>query len=176
MQCASVRAFVPPRHAYLHFSLCRKRCHYCAFNTTVTEGSWRGRWASKVVQSMPAFTAPPTFDTVYFGGGTPSLLAPAEVRAVLDALPLAADAEVTLELNPSRPPSLHDMRAAGVNRLRQACMRIDRYRCSLRPSVWACSRLTTLRCGSWAVSTLRKTRCARWSRPRACSATACRAT
>jgi coproporphyrinogen III oxidase-like Fe-S oxidoreductase len=71
-----------------------------------------------VVKSLPCFTAPPTFDTVYFGGGTPSLLKPDEVASVLGALSLAPNAEVTFEVNPTDAINLPELRAAGVNRIR----------------------------------------------------------
>ncbi len=105
---------------YVHHPWCRLHCPYCAFTVFTGQASW-DRWAEGVCAEWalrrPEF--PGAADSVYLGGGTPSL-APVEVLArVLDALPRAPDAELTIEVNPGdvAPERLAAWRALGVHRL-----------------------------------------------------------
>jgi oxygen-independent coproporphyrinogen-3 oxidase len=109
---------------YLHIPFCRKACTYCDFHFST--GS---RLKQRVLEAMlreldlraPAVQGPA--DTVYFGGGTPSLLTPAEIGAFLSALRqgpgIAAGAEVTLEANPDdiTAETLAAWRDIGITRL-----------------------------------------------------------
>ena len=95
-----------PAGVYVHLPYCASRCGYCAFVVT-TDGSSRDRYLDAVEREgalLAAETDGVAFDTLYLGGGTPSLLPPAAVGRVTGALrtmfPLAAGAEVTLEANP----------------------------------------------------------------------------
>ncbi|HEX9798757.1 MAG TPA: radical SAM family heme chaperone HemW [Thermoanaerobaculia bacterium] len=110
---------------YVHVPFCRTRCRYCDFYRV---GEHRGRMDRFVAALGCEIDGSPELDgarveTVFFGGGTPSLLAPAEIGAILARLArrcrLAADAEVTAEANPSDLDlaTLRALRAAGVNRL-----------------------------------------------------------
>jgi oxygen-independent coproporphyrinogen-3 oxidase len=123
---------------YLHVPFCVQRCHYCSFNTApLTEPALTGQWVAAVrveielLAALPLNAGRPPLTSVFFGGGTPSLLAPAEVAAVLDALArgfrLAAGAEVTLEANPEglTVARLAGYRAAGVNRLSLGVQSLD---------------------------------------------------
>ena len=104
---------------YVHVPFCASRCGYCDFNTY----TWRApfarpalaelRLAQRVLGGLPAA------DTVFFGGGTPSLLTAAELAEVLAGIPLAPDAEVTLEANPESVDArfFAELRAAGFNRV-----------------------------------------------------------
>ncbi len=122
-----------PRHLYIHFPLCARRCPYCAFNvTTRNDAAWRRPFAATVLDSLPALFGSdgsplPVFDTVYLGGGTPSLMEPGEVARILSGVQLAPDAEVTLELNPSNVnvQRMRDFAAAGVNRLSVGVQALD---------------------------------------------------
>jgi putative oxygen-independent coproporphyrinogen III oxidase len=111
----------PPLGIYVHVPFCAVRCGYCDFNTYVsTQG--RDGFAGAVGQELgfarrelgdrPA-------DTVFIGGGTPSLLEPGELREVLGAIELAPGAEVTSEANPESATRewLEGAREAGVNRI-----------------------------------------------------------
>lgn len=117
--------------AYVHVPFCATRCGYCDFNTyTATElggGASQAEWAATAAAEI-ALTrqAQPTgrqLQTVFFGGGTPTLLPSADLVAVLDVLAreygLAPDAEVTTEANPDSvtPASLAELRAGGFNRI-----------------------------------------------------------
>ncbi len=116
---------------YVHVPFCATRCGYCDF-TTYTAGELRGyarsAWAASAVAEvgLAARTLGPDagpVGTVFFGGGTPTLLPPTDLLAVLgeiDArLGLAPGAEVTVEANPDAvdPASLAALRAGGVTRL-----------------------------------------------------------
>jgi oxygen-independent coproporphyrinogen-3 oxidase len=110
---------------YLHVPFCRTRCRYCDFYKVGENRGRMDRWRSALLAEIEGWAslAGRRVETVFFGGGTPSLLEPEEVGRILDRLALrfdlAADAEVTAEANPSDldPSRLAGLRAAGVNRL-----------------------------------------------------------
>jgi oxygen-independent coproporphyrinogen-3 oxidase len=121
---------VPPLGLYVHVPFCSAICGYCNFNRGLFDGALKRRFVDAVRAEIRA--APARFgstgpraqaDTIFFGGGTPSLLEVGEVAAILDAcrgaFDVAPDAEITLEANPESAagPFLRGIRAAGVNRL-----------------------------------------------------------
>ncbi|NOY05215.1 MAG: radical SAM family heme chaperone HemW [Chlorobi bacterium] len=111
---------------YLHIPYCESKCVYCDFYS-VAEGEYRDEFVSVLTEeiSCRAKEAPrdAVFRSVYFGGGTPSLLSPEEIRSILDTLrecfELDESAEVSMECNPGTvtAESLAGYRACGVNRL-----------------------------------------------------------
>jgi oxygen-independent coproporphyrinogen-3 oxidase len=109
---------------YVHIPFCQAICNYCNFNRGLHDASLRARYVDALVADIRR-AADPTIDadTIFFGGGTPSLLDPAEVARIVeacrDSFHLAAGAEITLEANPesSTAAALDGFRAAGVNRL-----------------------------------------------------------
>ncbi|HEX8071926.1 MAG TPA: radical SAM family heme chaperone HemW [Pyrinomonadaceae bacterium] len=109
---------------YIHVPFCRARCSYCDFATGTYQEAAAVRYVSALVAEIEAFerAARPVVDTIYFGGGTPSLLTPTQIDTILAAVRqrfrVHTDAEVTLELNPGTvtPDSLRGYAAAGVNR------------------------------------------------------------
>ncbi len=112
---------------YIHIPFCRSRCSYCDFNTYAGQEGLIGRYVEALKEELRrvAGAAPRALPvhTVYFGGGTPSLLAAKQVAEVLETVArrfsLAAGAEISLEANPGTvsPRWLREIRAAGVNRL-----------------------------------------------------------
>jgi oxygen-independent coproporphyrinogen-3 oxidase len=115
---------------YVHVPFCAAICPYCNFSRGLLDDGLKRRYVSAVVAEIrraPARRWPgrhrPAADTVFFGGGTPSLLDPAEIASILDAcretFGVGADAEVTVEANPETvtAASLAAYRHAGVNRL-----------------------------------------------------------
>jgi putative oxygen-independent coproporphyrinogen III oxidase len=117
------------RGLYVHFPWCLAKCPYCDFAVTVAKQIPGHRYRAALLQELalrvearPAWGGAP-LDSVYLGGGTPSLWAPAEVEGLLEGvqrlLPLRPGAEVTLEANPEALEArrLEGFRAAGVNRL-----------------------------------------------------------
>jgi oxygen-independent coproporphyrinogen III oxidase len=110
---------------YIHIPFCRARCSYCDFATGQYEGALADayvRAAAREVESFRVEEERARVDTVYFGGGTPSLLTPSQVEHLLAAVRrrfhVEDDAEVTMEMNPGTlsPEVLRAFRAAGVNR------------------------------------------------------------
>ncbi len=93
---------------YLHVPFCSAVCPYCDFSVMRLVAQARDRFVDRLVAELPLAAAhwsdPLPFDTVYFGGGTPSLLPAADLARVLDAcrerLPIAAEARIYLEANP----------------------------------------------------------------------------
>lgn len=92
---------------YVHFPYCLSKCPYCDFASTAAKQVPEARYAAAVLRELDARAADVegrTVDAVFFGGGTPSLWAPAHVAAVLGGvssrLRLAPGCEVTLEANP----------------------------------------------------------------------------
>jgi putative oxygen-independent coproporphyrinogen III oxidase len=110
-----------PLGIYVHVPFCAVRCGYCDFNTYVsTQGrnGFAGAIATELEQARAQLGDRPA-DTVFIGGGTPSLLDPAELKTILDAIDLAPGVEVTSEANPESATSawLQGAREAGVNRI-----------------------------------------------------------
>ena len=111
---------------YIHWPWCQSKCPYCDFNSHVAAFIDQDRWAAAYVseiERMAALTGPRVLNSVFFGGGTPSLMAPETVDAVLSAVrrawPLANDLEVTLEANPGSVEAgrFRGYAQAGVNRV-----------------------------------------------------------
>lgn len=113
-----------PAGIYVHIPFCAAICNYCNFNRGLHDDGLRQRYVEALIADIRSF-ADPTIqaDTIFFGGGTPSLLDPGELRRIIDAcrdsFTLAADAEITMEANPesSSLERLERFRAAGANRL-----------------------------------------------------------
>ena len=117
---------------YVHVPFCTVRCGYCDFNTYTAEelgpGVSRASFAATAIEEVRLARRvlgerDVPVSTVFFGGGTPTLLGPADLGAVLDAVAgefgLAVGAEVTTESNPDsvRPGDLEKLVAAGLNRI-----------------------------------------------------------
>ncbi len=115
---------VPGFGIYLHWPFCRTKCPYCDFNVHIRERVDDGCWAALLATELAHFRArigPTAVTSIYFGGGTPSLMAPAAVGALIEKIaatwPQAGDVEISLEANPNDWPNFEDYRAAGVTRL-----------------------------------------------------------
>lgn len=118
---------------YIHVAFCKTKCFYCDFNTyagleRLIEPYARALEAeiAGLPQQLPGVAAPPSerfrIGSIFFGGGTPSLLAPGYLEGILGAArvwPIADDAEITLEANPDdlHLAYLQALRALGINRL-----------------------------------------------------------
>lgn len=108
---------------YLHIPFCIQKCRYCDFYS-ITNRHLEKEFVSALVQEIKqADKGDLIFDTLYIGGGTPSVLAPTAIVRLIEAVhqtfSLPADAEITLEVNPGTvtPAHLRLYRRAGVNRL-----------------------------------------------------------
>src|SRR5690242_1601754 len=113
---------------YVHWPFCAAKCPYCDFNSHVRQSYDEAAWIDGIVRELEWVanaqgTNRPIVETVFFGGGTPSLMQGASVGRVLDTIAklwrTANDVEVTLESNPASADAtrFRDYRVAGVNRL-----------------------------------------------------------
>jgi oxygen-independent coproporphyrinogen-3 oxidase len=117
-----------PFGIYVHVPFCLTRCGYCDFNTYTDLGGLQSTFAQTAIREVRLAQRvlgerAPLVDTVFVGGGTPTLLPPAELGAILQAVDqafgLAPDAEVTTEANPDSVDlaSLQQLRETGFNRI-----------------------------------------------------------
>lgn len=113
---------------YIHIPFCRKACHYCNFHfsTSLHQKPALVNAIAKEITAMPlpaGVIAERNISTIYFGGGTPSILETTELQQLLSALSdsfnIAQDAEITLEANPDdiNPVKLESWKLLGINRL-----------------------------------------------------------
>jgi len=126
---APARTDDPARPAfgvYVHWPFCESKCPYCDFNSHVADAVDQDRWARALVADLAHYAADTrdrVVTSVFFGGGTPSLMRPATVAAVIAGIrrlwPCVDGMEVSLEANPSSAEvaAFPDLRAAGVTRL-----------------------------------------------------------
>ena len=119
---------------YVHWPFCAAKCPYCDFNSHVRRQIEETRYARALateIAHMAALSPGRTVSSVFFGGGTPSLMSPATVEAALDAIAahwaVSPDVEVTLEANPSSVEAdrFRGYRAAGVNRVSLGVQALD---------------------------------------------------
>lgn len=110
---------------YLHTPFCKKRCHYCNFYSS-TVLAYKPEFLQALLQEMEwqkHYLGGGAVQSIYLGGGTPSLLSAAELETVFERLysifPVSSDAEITLEANPDdlTEAYLHSLRHLPINRL-----------------------------------------------------------
>uniref|UniRef100_UPI003F68B17B radical SAM protein n=1 Tax=Sphingomonas bacterium TaxID=1895847 RepID=UPI003F68B17B len=115
-----------PLALYIHWPFCVSRCPYCDFNSHVRAAVDQDAWRDALLADLAheaSLTPGRALTSVFFGGGTPSLMPPATVAALLGAAAwhwgFAAGIEITLEANPSSVEAARfaDLAAAGVNRV-----------------------------------------------------------
>ena len=124
-----------PFGVYVHWPFCRAKCPYCDFNSHVRHGGIdEGRFLTAYLTELSHFAALApgrAVSSIFFGGGTPSLMRPDSVAAIIDAIAehwdIAKDAEITLEANPTsvEAENFAGYRAAGVNRLSLGVQALD---------------------------------------------------
>ncbi len=108
---------------YLHIPFCAAICNYCNFTRGLLEDALKTQFVAALEADIRRHAEAVRVDSIFFGGGTPSLLTPAEVTRILAAcrasFDLAPGAEITMEANPesATDDALHGYRRAGVNRL-----------------------------------------------------------
>jgi len=119
---------------YVHWPFCISKCPYCDFNSHVRESIDQAAWRDALLRDLAweaeAFPGR-GLASIFFGGGTPSLMEPATVAALIEAADrhwgLAPDVEITLEANPSSVEASRfaDLAAAGVNRVSLGLQSLD---------------------------------------------------
>ncbi len=108
---------------YVHVPFCSAICNYCNFNRGLFDAGLKEQYVAALLREIASQADGAPADTIYFGGGTPSLLEPGEVEAIVAAcrraFSVSVDAEITLEANPETvtPERLAAFLGAGVNRL-----------------------------------------------------------
>ncbi len=119
----------PVRGIYIHVPFCVRKCSYCDFYSLATSSRATGEFLALLVKEMDLFRerfpedAAAAADTVYFGGGTPTVIAPGDLCRLLaeirNRFPVMPGAEVTIEANPGtvRAQGLRTLRTGGFNRL-----------------------------------------------------------
>ncbi len=120
---------------YVHWPFCAAKCPYCDFNSHVRAAIDAMAYAQALVRELETIAArldePPALDSVFFGGGTPSLMPGAAVEAVVDAAQrlfgFAPGVEITLEANPTSVDAgrFADYAQAGVNRVSMGVQALD---------------------------------------------------
>jgi oxygen-independent coproporphyrinogen-3 oxidase len=119
---------------YVHWPFCLSKCPYCDFNSHVRDNVDQQRWQDGLLSELDHFasdTSGRAVTSVFFGGGTPSLMAPSAVAALLERIDshwrLDPATEITLEANPTSVEAgrFADFRAAGVNRLSLGVQALD---------------------------------------------------
>lgn len=124
----------PPLALYVHWPFCVSKCPYCDFNSHVRAEVDQAAWRAALLADLRHEAAElpgRTLGSIFFGGGTPSLMPPETVAAVIDAAErawgFAPDVEITLEANPSSVEAARfaDIAAAGVNRVSLGLQALD---------------------------------------------------
>ncbi|MGN6374624.1 MAG: radical SAM family heme chaperone HemW [Sphingomonas sp.] len=124
----------PPLALYVHWPFCVSKCPYCDFNSHVRAEIDQERWRAALLADLAheaALTAGRPLGSIFFGGGTPSLMPPETVAAIIAAAERAwgftPDIEITLEANPSSVEAARfaDLAAAGVNRVSLGLQALD---------------------------------------------------
>ncbi len=119
---------------YVHWPFCLSKCPYCDFNSHVRAGIDQARWRAAYAREIGGYAdrvGPARITSIFFGGGTPSLMDAATVDTVLSGIAqrfaLAPDVEITLEANPTSAEAgrFADYRVAGVNRLSLGMQALD---------------------------------------------------
>jgi oxygen-independent coproporphyrinogen-3 oxidase len=108
---------------YLHVPFCKSRCSYCDFATDVYKnGETVERYVSALTKEIENFPLKEIIDTIYFGGGTPSLLTAKQLEKILSSIhktfSVDSNSEITMEMNPATMTleTVQDYRSLGVNR------------------------------------------------------------
>jgi oxygen-independent coproporphyrinogen-3 oxidase len=123
-----------PLAVYVHWPFCRSKCPYCDFNSHVREQIDAARWTRALLADLDrqaALVPEREVVSIFFGGGTPSLMPPESVAALIDRVethwPVAPGLEITLEANPNSAEAerFAAFAAAGVNRLSLGVQSLD---------------------------------------------------
>lgn len=119
---------------YIHWPFCLSKCPYCDFNSHVADAVDQGRWRRAMLAELDYFAQETTgrrVGSIFFGGGTPSLMDPATAAALIDRIhalwPVDGNVEITLEANPGTVEAqrFRQFRDAGINRLSIGIQALD---------------------------------------------------
>ena len=104
---------------YLHIPFCTKKCDYCDFCTFINMNKEYEKYCTALIEEIKLYPKENLYDTIYFGGGTPSLLPVNLISDIMVNLKYKKDSEITLELNPNdiTRENLKSLKEIGINRL-----------------------------------------------------------
>ena len=123
-----------PLAIYVHWPFCLSKCPYCDFNSHVRDTVDHDRWRTALLAELDHYAdrvPGRTVTSIFFGGGTPSLMEPSTAAAIIDRVAdrwaVAPDIEITLEANPSSVEAARfaDLASAGVNRVSLGVQALD---------------------------------------------------
>lgn len=104
------------RSAYIHIPFCLSKCKYCSFVSFDTLDKKTG-YLYSLLKEIDYYYQGETLDTIYFGGGTPSLFSAGELKKILNKFNYSENAEITIEVNPDSAKNLEEYREIGINRI-----------------------------------------------------------
>ena len=104
-------------HAYIHFPFCIRKCHYCSFVSGFNIGE-KAPYIESLLSEIKQRYRQECLKTIYFGGGTPSLLEPTELYNILNYFKFDEHTEITIEVNPETAnlKKLQELKEIGFNR------------------------------------------------------------
>lgn len=114
------------KNVYIHIPFCKSKCHYCSF-VSFTNTELKTAYLEAIKKEIKNDYKNEKLNTLYIGGGTPSLLSPTEIKNLIDLFDFDKKAEITTELNPETITQeyLENLRQTGVNRLSFGCQTFD---------------------------------------------------
>ena len=110
------------KNVYIHIPFCKSKCRYCSF-VSFTNTELKAAYLEALKKEIKNDYKNEKLNTLYIGGGTPSLLSPIEIKDLVDLFNINDKTEVTTELNPEtiNQEYLKDLQKTGVNRLSFGC-------------------------------------------------------
>ena len=114
------------KSAYIHIPFCRQKCHYCSF-VSFPQTDLKKQYVETLKREIKHFYSNDLLNTLYFGGGTPSLMEPDEIQQIISLFNINSTTEITFELNPEQVSYkyLVSLKNIGINRLSFGCQTFD---------------------------------------------------
>lgn len=114
-----------PKSVYIHIPYCKSKCHYCSFVSFTNLDT--KKYLSALKQEIQYYYKDEFLNTLYFGGGTPSLLKIDEIKSILEIFNTNKTTEITMEINPDTVDEqyIKELKNLGINRLSIGCQTFD---------------------------------------------------
>lgn len=114
------------KSAYIHIPFCKSKCKYCSFISSVLL-DLKEAYLSALIEEINCFYKGEKLDTIYFGGGTPSVLNPEDFSRLLNLFNYDNETEITIEVNPDNLnlDYMKDLKSIGINRVSIGCQTFD---------------------------------------------------
>lgn len=115
-----------PKNAYIHIPFCKSKCRYCSF-VSYPKLEMKEKYLNTLLREIDFFYKNENLNTLYIGGGTPSLLSCEEIAMLVNSFNFEDNAEVTIELNPETLTKeyFEGLKSAGINRISMGCQTFD---------------------------------------------------